>query len=109
VSPTGACGFESRPRHSSLARQELVTRGDLRRRLADDDGDLLVGLEDEVLRIARLELAVQVPLQPLVAADLMGVEEHRPLGEELAEREASLLLRLDVEHTTRLVRLKFRQ
>src|SRR2546422_95860 len=46
----------------SFARAEGVTRRDLGWRLADDERDLLVRLEDQGLGVAGLQLAVEVPL-----------------------------------------------
>src|SRR5215203_6169250 len=91
-----------------LARTELVARRDLRRRLADDDRDFLVRLEDHVLRVPGLLLSVHVPLQPVaVRPDATGVEEDAPLGDELAEAELVVLLRrLDMDDASRVVRVQ---
>src|SRR6266851_6776736 len=72
-----------------FARREGEARGNLCRRLAYDERDLLVGLEDEGLGIAGMQLAVQVPRHPRVAAELVRVEIHGPLGEELTEGEVA--------------------
>src|SRR3954452_24941718 len=73
-------------------------RGDLLRRFPDDDGDLLVVLEDELLRVPDLLDTVHVPLEPVaVGAEAPPVQEHAPLGEELAERVVQLARGLHVD------------
>src|SRR5512133_2584652 len=67
-----------------------VRAGDLRRRRADDDRDLVKVLQHEGGRVACVGLAVLVDgdVHPgaAVAADALLVQANVPLGEHLAER-----------------------
>src|SRR6266540_3856616 len=90
--------------------RELVARRDLRRRLADHDRNLLMGVQRQVLRIPCLLLAVDVPLEPVaVRPHAPRVEKHAPLGDELPECELTRVLRLDVDDPTRVVRMELGQ
>src|SRR5439155_90312 len=87
-----------------LTRRERIARGDSRWRLAGGDDDLLVGLQDEICRVARLRLPVQPPVQlAAVAAEAAPAEADAPLAEELTERVRPILRRLDMDHSVRLV------
>src|SRR6476659_121574 len=96
------------PASRLFALGELVARRNLRRRLADNERDFLVGLQDQRLRISGLRLAVDVPLEPVaVRAEALVVEEDAPFGDELPEAELVVLLRrLDVDHATRVMRVQ---
>src|SRR5439155_9810373 len=69
----------SRSVHISLTRRERIARGDSRWRLAGGDDDLLVGLQDEICRVARLRLPVQPPVQlAAVAAEAAPADADAP-------------------------------
>src|SRR5581483_1801765 len=88
----------------SLTCWEGVARGDMCRRTAGGDDDLLVRLEDECCRVAGLRLPVHPPVKAAaVAAEAAGVEADAPLAKQLAERVRAVLCRLDVNHPVRLM------
>src|SRR6476660_2839879 len=92
-------------------RLEVVRGGDLGRRLAVDDRDRLVVLQDQVVRVSRVELAVQVDAQRLgrrraVAPDALWGEAHAPDAHEHPERVRLRLGGLDVNDPGVVVRVQ---
>src|SRR5438093_13787995 len=99
--PSGPASLE--PSNGSFRRREgaqllqprrapVVARRDLRRRLAVSDGELLVVLEHDVVRVAHEALAVHEEPERIrgrraVAANAALRPPHSPHTEELTERE----------------------
>src|SRR5436305_3497268 len=82
-----SCSAKRNGLRAGLEAAPRVRGANLLRRLADRDHDHLVRLQDEVPRMARLLLAVEIPRVALaVRADALRVEVDPPLREEGAER-----------------------
>src|SRR5919197_6661946 len=105
------------PAHALEARWEVIRARDRAWQLgavAEGDEDLLVRLEEQAVRVAGQQPAVDVDPDPpgtcgAVAAEAARRERYAPDPEELAQREGTNDRRLDVDNPGRVVGMERRE